>query len=78
MTEASATDINATTLSHNNPSLKSFPIMGIIVQKPVHPPASRYAQRVPLRKAKRGKPNLPFAPRRGRVRSTQGMLEIEL
>ncbi len=46
----------------------------------MHPPAHRCAQRVPLRKAKRGKPNLPFAQRRGRVqakRSTQGMHEIQ-
>ncbi len=34
---------------------------------PEHPPACE--ARVPLRKAKRGKPNLPFAPRRGGVPS---------
>ncbi len=74
------TKFNATTQTATTNPPSHDPSNRTPRSNPVHPPAHRCAQRVPLRKAKRGKPNLPFAPRRGRVqakRSTQGMHEIQ-
>ncbi len=75
MTRPCATDINATTHSHDNPSFPSFQIIRIIVQKP--PPAPVIPAHAGIQGKAKPTTFLPFAPRRGRVQSTQGMHEIQ-